>query len=162
MTSNQDTPRNSATPASHKPSSSRVAPRKLKPCAVPRPVTSPSTPPALFGKAAPLQCSVARPQLVTSVKMNPTARSKVLMRERASGMACFLVDQPAGVRQHHGKQIRRAAEQEQKESGEPRADGTDPVEHRESGLAGIRKARILRVVGEQRQQQNQRERAQHP
>ncbi len=32
MISNQDTPKNSATPASHRPSSNKVAPRKLKPC----------------------------------------------------------------------------------------------------------------------------------
>ena len=96
MISNQDTPRNSATPASHSPRSSRVAPRKLRPCAMPLPIWSPSTPPAVLGRAAPFQCKVARPQLVASVKMNPAPRSTVLMRERASGNACSLwTSQPA-------------------------------------------------------------------
>ncbi len=91
---------NSATPASHSPNSSKVAPRKLKACSRPCPVSPPtrlpSAPPAVFGNADPSQCNVARPQLVTRVNANPAARSKVLMRERASGSACSLcTSQPA-------------------------------------------------------------------
>ena len=85
MSSNQDSPTNSATPANHKPSNNKVAPRKLRPWALPLPASSPSTPPALFGRPAPLQCKDARPQLVINVRTNPRARSKVLMRERVSG-----------------------------------------------------------------------------
>ncbi len=90
MIRNQDTPKNSATPASQDPNSSSVAPRKLKPCALPWPVNSPSTPPALFGSPTGLQCSVARPQLLSSVSAKPMARSRVLTRERASGSAASL------------------------------------------------------------------------
>jgi molybdopterin/thiamine biosynthesis adenylyltransferase len=57
---------NSDTEPSQTASSNSVAPRKLKAVARPSPTSEPSTPPAVFGSAPPVKCSVARPQLVAS------------------------------------------------------------------------------------------------
>ena len=108
MTSNQETPRNSATPASHNPRSSSVAPRKLKPCALPRPASSPSTPPALFGSEAPFQCSVARPQLVTKRQRESGGAQQGIDARASVGEPLLLVHQPARVH-HHQREIDKPA-----------------------------------------------------
>ncbi len=54
-----------------------------------------------------------RPQLVTKVSTNPVARSSVLMSRARIRQRLIHVHQPAGVSQHHGKEVRRAAEQKQ-------------------------------------------------
>ena len=99
MTSNQETPRNSATPANHNPSRSSVAPTQPNALPPSPPIRSPSRPPAV---SAPFctpygdQLSVASPQLVTRVRMNPAIRRAVLMRMRGSGMNFSLcTSQPA-------------------------------------------------------------------
>ena len=125
------------------------------------PTSSPSAPPALFGSADPSQCRVARPQLVSSVRTNPAARSSVPRRERDVRQRLIGVHQPTRIRQHHGKQVGRPAEQKQEKAGKPGAHRTDPIAHR-TGLAGVRKAGIPRMIGQKREQQQQRERAQNP
>ena len=112
MTSNHETPKNSATPASHRPSSSKVAPRKLRPRALPLPDQLAEHAARGLGKRPmPSQCRVARPQLVSSVRTNPAARNNVLMLRARIGQRLVLVHQPAGIGQHDREQIRRPAEQ---------------------------------------------------
>ena len=96
MISNQDTPRKSATPESQSASNKSVAPRKLSACSAFVPTNSPTTPPAVLGNAVPSQCRVASPQLVSKVSAKPADRSRVLIRDRASGKDCSLcTSQPA-------------------------------------------------------------------
>ena len=122
MTSNQETPRNSATPASHSPSSSKVAPEKtqaMRSC--PAPPVRRATPPAVYRQpgAAPVQ----RRQTATRDQGQDESRGAqqgIDARARI-GERLFLVHQPARVNQHQGKEVRRTAEQEQKKSRQPRA-----------------------------------------
>jgi hypothetical protein len=83
MIVSQDTPNASEIPAIQPASSSSVAPRKLKPDAIPVPMC-PTTPPAVAGSVPEFQCSVARPQLATSSSVKPAMRTAVLKRVRPS------------------------------------------------------------------------------
>jgi hypothetical protein len=89
-------------------------------------------------------------------------KADAAQRERAAihrlvGLAA-LVDRPAGQTEQHGKQVRRRAEQHEKEIREPCAERTDQVLDR-ARLTGRGEGGVAAVVAQQRREQHQRERA---
>jgi hypothetical protein len=69
--------------------------------------------------------------------------------------------EPPGIRQHHWKKVRRPPEQEEKKPREPGTHRSDPIAHR-PGFTGVRKAGVVRLIGQQRKQQKKGQRAQNP
>ena len=71
------------------------------------------------------------------------------------------VQRPAGEAEHQREEERRAAEQHEEQVGEPRPERPDQV-HDRPLLPGRGERRVVRVVGDQRDEQDQRQRAEHP
>jgi hypothetical protein len=88
------------------------------------------------------------------------AQQRVDPRARV-GQRVVLVNQPAGITEQQREQERRPPEQEQEKGGQPRAYGADPVGNG-PGLTGIGEAGIPRVVADECEEQQQRERAERP
>ena len=132
----------------------------LRCCAAP--TSSPSTPPALLGKAGAVPVQRRQGAARDRVSTNPAARSKRIdararLRQRAIPCA------PASRRKPASPETDTPAGRTEIERIRPARRPTGPIQLLTGpGLAGIGEARIVRVVGEQRQQQEQRERTTRP
>ncbi len=138
-------------------SSSRVAPRSFSPLARPRPTNCPSTPPADSRSAPGAKYSEDSPQLDASSSMKTTdAHHEIDAVRRLQLLGTVAEHQPRRNQQHCREQVGRAPQQEQQHVGDHRAEWTDAIADHLS-VAGIGPAGITRGVGDQRDQQNQRE-----
>ena len=108
MTSNHETPRNSATPASHSPSSSNVAPRKLKPARGPaaHQLAEHAAGAVRQGRPVPMQ---RRQAAAREQRQHEPDRAQQRVEARARFRQRVIhVHQPAGIGQHERETDRPA------------------------------------------------------